>query len=138
MKARFVTGLLVGAALASVGVLASGPAFAQTASSQEKVVERFPTSVFVKKANMQQPRLSPDGTKIAYMMNENGRSVLALLDLTTAGAKPKVIMAGEDSRESGDRSVDGHRWVGNDFLVVSISMFEDLGSGPGSFTRLVS
>ena len=87
---------------------------------------------------MQQPRLSPDGTKIAYMMNENGRSVLALLDLTTAGAKPKGIMAGEDSRESGDRSVDGHRWVGNDFLVVSISMFEDLGSGPGSFTRLVS
>jgi dipeptidyl aminopeptidase/acylaminoacyl peptidase len=138
MKARFVTGLLVGAALVSGSVLASGPAFAQTASSQEKVVERFPTSVFVKKANMQQPRLSPDGTKIAYMMNENGRSVLALLDLTTAGAKPKVIMAGEDSRESGDRSVDGHRWVGNDFVVVSISMFEDLGGGPGSFTRLVS
>lgn len=106
-----------------------------TASAQAK---RFGTDVFVKKANMQQPRLSPDGSKLAYMMNDKGTSVLAVLDLDTPGAKPKVIMSGEESRESGDRSVEAHRWVGNNFIVVTISMFEDLGSGPGSFTRLVS
>jgi dipeptidyl aminopeptidase/acylaminoacyl peptidase len=99
---------------------------------------RFGTDVFVKKANMQQPRLSPDGNKLAYMMNDKGTSVLAVLDLNTPDAKPKLIMAGEESRESGDRSVEGHRWVGNNFIVVTISMFEDLGGGLGSFSRLVS
>ena len=99
---------------------------------------RFGTDVFVKKANMQQPRLSPDGSKLAYMMNDKGTSVLVVLDLNTPGAKPKPVMAGEESRESGDRSVEAHRWVGNNFIVVTISMFEDLGGGPGSFSRLVS
>ena len=116
----------------------AAPLIAATAAAPEQVsMERFGTDVFVKKANMQQPRLSPDGSKLAYMMNDKGTSVLALLDLTTPGAKPKIIMAGEESRESGDRSVESHRWVGNDTIVVTISMFEDLGDGPGSFTRLV-
>ena len=129
-----------------IAVGASNVAFANETAEDNKdnriIVDgqaaRFGTDVFVKKANMQQPRLSPDGSKLAYMMNDKGTSVLALLDLNAPGAKPKMIMAGEESRESGDRSVDSHRWVGDNHIVVSISMFEDLGGGPGSFSRLVA
>ncbi len=138
MKNKYLTALMFGAALGSTAIFSATPTFAQTVPTEAKGAMRVPVSAFVKKANMQQPRLSPDGTKLAYMMNDNGRSVLALLDLTTPGAKPKIIMAGEDSRESGDRSVEAHRWVGDGYVVVTISMFEDLGGGPGSFTRLVS
>jgi dipeptidyl aminopeptidase/acylaminoacyl peptidase len=145
MKFSKITALLISAAFISGGfssAASANEAGSDNAKDERIIVNgqqgRFGTDVFVKKANMQQPRLSPDGTKLAYMMNDKGTSVLALLDLETAGAKPKVIMAGEESRESGDRSVDGHRWVGNDNIVVSISMFEDLGNGPGSFSRLVS
>lgn len=143
MRISKMAGLMVSAAIC---VGASNIASATEAGNDAKEsntttnaqAKRFGTDVFVKEANMQQPRLSPDGSKLAYMMNDKGTSVLTVLDLDTPGAKPKTVMAGEESRESGDRSVEAHRWVGNNFIVVTISMFEDLGSGPGSFTRLVS
>jgi dipeptidyl aminopeptidase/acylaminoacyl peptidase len=143
MRITKLSALLVSVA---VCIGATNVAFANEVSDEAKdnriivngQTARFGTDVFVKKANMQQPRLSPDGSKLAYMLNDKGTSVLVVLDLNTPGAKPKPVMAGEESRESGDRSVDGHRWVGNNFIVVSVSMFEDLGGGPGSFSRLVS
>lgn len=99
---------------------------------------RFATGVFVKKANMGTPRLSADGNLLAYLMNDNGQAVLAILDLTKPGAKPTIVMAGEDARDSGDRTVGNYRWAGNGHLVVDVAMTEDLGSGPQAFTRLVS
>lgn len=143
MRISKMAGLLVSAAICvgSVNVAFANEAgvdASQAKASDKMQAGRFGTDVFVKEANMQQPRLSPDGSKLAYMMNDKGTSVLAVLDLDTPGAKPKIIMAGQESRESGDRSVEGHRWVGNSYVVVTISMFEDLGGGPGSFTRLVS
>ncbi len=71
-------------------------------------------------------------------MNDNGQAVLAILDLTKSGAKPTIVMAGEDARDSGDRTVGAFRWVGSGHLVVDIAMTEDLGGGPQAFTRLVS
>ena len=136
--AKYFAMVLAGTSLS--GVYANDvPQVAASVAAAPEAVEagRFGTDVFVKKANMQQPRLSPDGKKLSYMMNDKGRAVLVWLDLETPGAKPKVVMAGEDSRESGDRSVESHRWVGNKHIVVTISMFEDLGDGPGSFTRIV-
>jgi dipeptidyl aminopeptidase/acylaminoacyl peptidase len=143
MRISKMAALLVSAAIC---VGSANMAFAAEAGDDAKAeniivdgkAARFGTDVFVKKANMQQPRLSPDGSKLAYMMNDKGTSVLVYLDLNTPGAKPKPVMAGEESRESGDRSVDSHRWVGNNHIVVSISMFEDLGGGLGSFSRLVA
>jgi dipeptidyl aminopeptidase/acylaminoacyl peptidase len=135
--------LVPGAAYAlEAGEAAGGEAVA--APSDQIVVEgkqskeRFPTSIFVKAPNLEQPRISTDGSKMAYMMNDKGAPILVYLDLNTPNAKPKVIMAGEEAKDSGDRTVGQFRWVGKDLLVITIAMFEDLGGGPGNFTRLVS
>jgi dipeptidyl aminopeptidase/acylaminoacyl peptidase len=100
--------------------------------------QRFGTDVFVKKPNMLTPRLSTNADKLAYMMNDAGKPVLAVLDLAKPGSKPKIVMAGEEAREAGDRTVGSYRWVGNNYLVVNIAMREDLGGGPADFQRLVS
>ena len=134
MSIRVYAALMVASALTTGWVATAAPANAQEAAANG----RFATGVFVKKANMGTPRLSADGNKLAYLMNDNGQAVLAILDLTKPGAKPTVVMAGEDARESGDRTVGAYRWVGSGHLVVQVAMTEDLGSGPQAFTRQVS
>jgi dipeptidyl aminopeptidase/acylaminoacyl peptidase len=99
---------------------------------------KIDTGVFVKLPNMRTPRLSNDGSRIAYMMSDKGKRVLVIQDIVSAGAKPVVVMVGDDARESGDRTIQSYRWVGANNLVVTIAMREDLGSGPGDFGRLVS
>ncbi len=125
---------MVASALTTGWVATASPSYAQEATANG----RFATGVFVKKANMGTPRLSADGNRLAYLMNDNGQAVLAILDLTKSGAKPTIVMAGEDARDSGDRTVGAFRWVGSGHLVVDIAMTEDLGGGPQAFTRLVS
>ena len=132
MRNRVLAALMVASALTTGWVATSAPAIAQTAN------DRFATGVFVKKPNMGTPRLSADGNLLAYLMNDNGQAVLAILDLTKPGAKPTIVMAGEDARDAGDRTVGTYRWVGSGHLVVDIAMTEDLGGGPSAFTRLVS
>ena len=134
MRNRVFAAALVASALTTGWVATASPSYAQEATANG----RFATGVFVKKANMGTPRLSADGNKLAYLMNDNGQAVLAILDLTKSGAKPTIVMAGEDARDSGDRTVGAFRWVGSGHLVVDIAMTEDLGGGPQAFTRLVS
>lgn len=134
MRNRVSAAALVASALTTVWVATASPSYAQEATANG----RFATGVFVKKANMGTPRLSADGNRLAYLMNDNGQAVLAILDLTKSGAKPTIVMAGEDARDSGDRTVGAFRWVGSGHLVVDIAMTEDLGGGPQAFTRLVS
>lgn len=134
MKRKILAAFMVAIALGPLSFADISTAFAQTGQNSG----RFATGVFVKKANMGEPRLSPNGNQLAYLMNDNGQAVLAILDLTKPGAKPVVVLAGEDARDSGDRTVGTYRWVGDGQLVVTIAMTEDLGSGPSAFTRLVS
>jgi hypothetical protein len=112
VKKKFLSALLIAGSLGGWSI--PSVVFAQDANG------RFATGVFVKKPNMATPRLSPDGSKLAYLMNDNGRAVLAIQDLSKPGSKPTIILAGEEARESGDRTVGTYRWVGNDNLVVTI------------------
>jgi dipeptidyl aminopeptidase/acylaminoacyl peptidase len=143
MRISKMAALLVSAAFCVGASSAAMAAEASDGAKDSRIIvngqtERFGTDVFVKKPNMLTPRLSADGNKLAYMMNDSGKPVLAMLDLTVPGAKPKIIMAGEEAREGGDRTVGTYRWIGNNFLVVNIAMREDFGSGPGDFRRLVA
>ena len=99
---------------------------------------RIPVGEFVKKANMRNPRISPDGRYLAYLAANNGKEILVVMDLTNPGAAPKPILAAEEVREAGDRSMAGFRWIGNDHVVMTTLFREDLGSGPGDFRRLVA
>lgn len=134
---------LLGTALAAALNLAIvGPAQAQAQAPANTatagVAERIPVGEFIKKANMRNPRISPDGTKLVYLAAANGREVLVLLDLNDTTKPPKQILAAEEARESGDRSLAGFRWVGNRHIVMTTQSREDLGSGVGDFLRLVA
>lgn len=123
------------AALSSQGALAapdSAPQVAETATG------RIPVAEFVKSANMRNPRISPDGKRLAYLAASSGREVLVMMDLTDLSKPAKLILAAEEARESGERSLANFRWIGNDHIVMTILMREDLGAGPGDFGRLVA
>lgn len=99
---------------------------------------RIPVAEFVKQANMTTPRVSPDGTKLAYLAGANGRKVLVLMDLTDLGKPVKPILAAEEARDAGDRTMTSYRWVGNNHLVMTMISRENLGNGLVDFGRLIA
>ncbi len=135
MNSKFFA--LAATALAA-GTLMMPHETAQAQAAAATQMSRFDTSVFVMRPNVFRPRLSPDGTKLAYVMGKSGTGFVVIQDLNAPGSAPKVVMMAKDARESGDRTVGNFRWIGNGHLVITIAMFEDLGSGPNNFTRLVA
>lgn len=122
-----------------LGIVAPGMIAAQEAAPPQVVQtldHRIPATEFVKKANMRNPRISPDGRYLAYLAGSSGRELLVLLDLETLKVTP--ILAAEEARESGDRTMSGFRWIGSRHIVMTILSREDLGSGLSDFRRLVA
>lgn len=115
---------------------AATPALAQSQTTVEN--GQIPVAEFVKKANMSSPRISPDGKRLAYLAAANGREVLVMLDLTDLAKPAKMILEADEARESGDRTLSGFRWVGNDDLVMTMRSREYLGGELGDFGRLVA
>jgi dipeptidyl aminopeptidase/acylaminoacyl peptidase len=123
-------------ALASFGpasLLADTPA---TSSASNRAI---PPAEFVKKANIRSPRISPDGKHLAYLAGSGGKEILAVIDLTNPAAPPKPIMAADEVRESGDRTMQAFRWIGNDHVVMTVIMREAIGGArPLDFRRLIA
>lgn len=134
IKKMFAAALLVSA----MGVPAV--AAAQQASDIKVTAASRPVPVaeFVKKANMRSPRISPDGTKLAYLAANHGKEVLVVMDLANPAAAPKPLLQADEARESGDRTMSSYRWVGNKHLLMTVLSREDLGFGLGDFSRLVA
>lgn len=135
------TSSAVALAAATIGLGMAAPAAAQQqAGSQapETLEKRIPAGEFVKAPNMQTVRIAPDGSKIAYTTGKDGVDVLVVLDLETMSETP--ILATGESRDSGDRTVEGYRWIGNDHIVMTMFNREDMGAGAhrGGFVRLVA
>jgi len=134
------------AALAlGISVLALGGLAASTATAQEVAAgsnyanEQIPAGEFVKKANMRNTRISPDGRHLAYVAGASGREVLVVMDLDNPNAAPKPIIAAEDAVDGGDRSMTGFRWIGNDHVVITIVQRENMGGPrPVDFRRLIA
>ncbi len=99
---------------------------------------RIATAVFGQLPTMRQPRLSPDGKKIVYKVAINGQSALAVISLDQPG-KPKIFARGDDfTKEAGDRSVGGFRWVGNDHVVFDLASRDIFNGQRADVGRLVS
>ena len=128
--------LVIGATMAMPVTVAAQEAAATGPQVPETASGRIPVGEFVKKSNMRSPRISPDGKHIAYLAGANGREVLVLLNLDTM--QQKLILAAEEARESGDRTMSGFRWIGNGHVVLTIISREDLGFGLSDFRRLVA
>lgn len=134
-----ISALALGAAALGVyGFNGPAAAAADNASGPAVLAGQIPVAEFVKKPNMRTPRLSPDGNRLAYLAANNGKEILVVKDLRDPAKPAKPVLAAEEARESGDRSLAGFRWVGNDNLVMTVISREDLGGGLGDFRRLVS
>ncbi|MEE4199446.1 S9 family peptidase [Erythrobacter sp.] len=138
LRALAAASLGLGASLAAT----AAPAAAQDASSAPQVPEmlekRIPAGEFVKQANMRSVRISPDGNRLAYLANNSGRQVLVTLDLNNIEAGPKLILEAEEARESGQRSLAGFRWIGNEHVVMTVISRENINGQLGDFRRLVA
>lgn len=128
--------VLAATALTAGGIGWGAISVAQTAAPT--VGTTIPPAEFVKKANMRSPRISPDGKHLAYFAAAAGKEVLVVMDLTNLSKPPKLILAAEEARERGDRTVSSYRWMGNDHVVITVLSRENLGSGLVDFRRLIA
>lgn len=128
--------LALGISVLALGGLAGAPALADQAAAH--VQGAIPAAEFVKKSNMRQPRISPDGRYLAYLAGADGKEVLVVIDLNDLSKPAQPVLAAEEAREAGDRSMTGFRWIGSDHVVMTIIQREDLGGGAGDFRRLVA
>ena len=99
---------------------------------------RVDTAVFGKRPFMRDPRLSPDGTKIAVMLSRDGVDNLAYIDLAKPGNPSTLIAKAEEYREAGDRTMGTWRWVGNRTLLVTLLSRENIFGQRADLRRLVA
>lgn len=99
---------------------------------------RVATAVFGKRPFMRNPRLSPDGSKIAVMMSKDGVDTLGYVDAAKPGSAPIFFAQAEEYREAGDRTIGSWRFVGNRTIVFTVLSREILGGRRSDVARLVS
>ena len=126
----------IAASFALIG--AGAPLAAQTAPAAPKQAPGVDLSVFAQAAFMQQPRLSPDGTKVALRVGIKGDEFLGYIDITKPGSKPVIIASNTEYREVGDRTIAGFRWVGNKHVVFTLASRENIfGDNRANILRFV-
>jgi dipeptidyl aminopeptidase/acylaminoacyl peptidase len=101
-------------------------------------VGRAPTSWFRRIPSLRAPLLSPDGTKLAVRMQNQGRDYLAWIDLTSANRTPNFFAAINEYRDAGDRTIAEYRWVGNDTIVMTYASREIIFGRRSDISRLVA
>lgn len=133
--------------LASLAILALGtstaafvaaPGAVLSAADAKVGAAMIPPAEFVKKANMRSPRISPDGRYLAYLAGAGGKEVLVVMDLANPSRPPKPILAAEEAREAGQRTMSTYRWIGSDHVVMTTLQREDFGGQLGDYRRLVA
>ena len=125
---------LAGGALLLTGAPATVSAAPPSAASSAMI----PPAEFVKKVNMRNPRIAPDGKHFAYVTGAGGKEVLVVMDLTAPTKPPVTVMSAAEAREAGERTMTEFRWVGSENIVITVIAREDLGRVPGDFRRLVA
>lgn len=91
--------------LAAAAPLPVPPTEAEIALAAAKI----PVSAFFSLPAVRQPRLSPDGTKIAFLFPQDGRLALGVFDRATR--KGKLVLRGRDE------GFDSFVWKGNDRIA---------------------
>lgn len=118
------------------------PAVAAAQQASDIVVTaqkgRVETAVFGKRPFMRDPRLSPDGSKIAVMMSRDGVDNLGYIDLAKPGSPPTFFAKAEEFREAGDRTMGTWRWVGNRTLLVTLLSRENVFGQRADLRRLAA
>lgn len=95
-------------------LVANAPVHAQSvaAPSAPAPAAQIPAAAFGKLPFMEDPELSPDGTRVATKLSVQGQQMLAILSLF--GKKPPLLVP------LGDNDLLSWDWVNDDWLVVRI------------------
>jgi dipeptidyl aminopeptidase/acylaminoacyl peptidase len=110
----------VGMAIAaSAFVVVSGGLLAQQ-SAAKPIAGKVGMDVLASLAFMQDPRMSPDGSKVAVALGAGNSLTYGIVDLNNPGAKPQLFAQSETFKDGGDREIIGWSWFGNDYLLIRL------------------
>ncbi len=109
----------------TTGALAQ-PAAPPTAMLAPRPIEQFAALPF-----MVDPKLSPDGKKVAAKVAVEGTQMLAVVPLNRADGEIKTFPFGEND-------INFWRWVNDDWLVVGMGGESSVEGSPWYISRLVS
>ena len=105
---------------------------ASTAPTAVQTVQ-IPAADFARPPFIRQPRISPDGTHLAGMVNIEGKQVVAMLNLFDHTDHPVYILLPDNTEMS------WLRWVNNDHLLVGVyALLPVEDDGRWVISRLVS
>ena len=102
--------------LASVwahGAAAQVPEALQVA--QEDVPDTVPTSAFATRSEFASPRLSPDGSRLAFAVIRDGQRYLSIYNAETLEIEDGIALGDPDDYR-------WYRWVGDDRLLISMGV----------------
>ncbi len=106
-------GLLAGAMIPAIAVAQTEPPPASAPKANATLSDRVPVETFAKLPGIANPKLSPDGRRIAAKMAIDGVQVLVVAPLFPGG-KLAAIKVGATV------DINWWRWVGDDWLAVGI------------------
>lgn len=136
MTSRILDALLF-ATVASTGVAAT----ADTALAQEKskaIEGKVDIDVLASLSFMQDPAMSPDGSKVAVALGAGNARTYGIIDLAKPGSKPELFAQSETFKDGGDREIVSWEWFGNDYLLITLMSRDIIFGQRVDLLRLVS
>lgn len=133
--------ILAALAASAAMTAVAAPAAAQPAAKAAPAAAPegiIPIATFAKRPFMQNPRISPDGSKIVVQMSHEKKGYLGLIDLSKPNSPPDFFIETSEFRDVGDRTVAAWRWVGNDNVVLTMASRELIYGQRYDVTRLVA
>lgn len=100
-------------------------AFFLTLAASAAAIERLPVEDFARDASMRRARLSPDGRRVAFLREWNGRSTLHVADLESKQVS-RLDMGEARTRNNAPKEVATFEWVGPERLVVTTAVWDAL------------
>jgi dipeptidyl aminopeptidase/acylaminoacyl peptidase len=128
---------VLGAAASALALAALS--FSVGAVAQSKSIEgKVSMDVLTSLPFMQDPEMSPDGTKVAVALGAGNSLTYGIVDLNNPGGKPQYFAQSSTFKEGGDREIVGWEWFGNDYLLIQLQSRDIINGQRADLTRLVS
>lgn len=136
MRNKVFAALMVASALTTGWVATAAPAYA---NEESKAIEgKVSMDVLASLSFMQDPVMSPDGTKIAVALGAGNSRTYGIVDLTKPGSKPTMFAQSETFKDGGDREIVGWEWFGNKYLLIRLQSRDIIFGQRTDLSRLVS
>jgi dipeptidyl aminopeptidase/acylaminoacyl peptidase len=127
------------ASVAFAASMSVAGATAANAEAAEKTASgKVDMDVLAALSFMQDPEMSPDGTKIAVALGAANSRTYGIIDLTKPGSKPVLFAQSETFKEGGDREIVAWEWFGNDYLLITLMSRDIIFGERVDLFRLVS